>query len=292
MNTMKNRYALISMSVWLAACGGGGGSTTVPPIAVTPPVVVTPPTVTPPVVTPPVVTPPIVAGCTAPATTPTQVLFDGTPMLALCDGVYVEPTATAAQQLSLRQSVALAYAAVTDFYVNFTAPHPQMIFCQTAACRTYFMGTYGGVYSPLGYQLPGATYQAGKPTLFVTFTSFPNLGRQTIAHELTHTETLYRYGDGGVPAWFNEGVATMVGKSPDCTNQTVNWISDLRTVDSGIALAQATVDSSKGDSIYCQAQREVAAWVGANGMQKFYDLLSGVKAGQQFYSLYGNLINH
>lgn len=212
-------------------------------------------------------------------------------MLAICDGVYLEPSATADQQLSLRQSVALAYTAVSNFYGIFTAPHPQMVLCQTAACRTYFMGTYGGVYSPLGNQLPGATYQAGKPTLFVTYTSFPNQGRETIAHELTHTETLYRYGDGGVPAWFNEGVATMIGKSPDCTNQTVNWISDLRTVDGGAALEQATAEGSKGDAIYCQAARETAAWVSINGKQKFYDLLSGVKAGRQFYSLYGNLIN-
>ena len=291
MNTLKNRYALISMSVWLAACGGGGGSTTAPPVAVTPPVVVTPPIVTPPVVTPPVVIPPIVAACAAPTSTSAQVQFNGTPMLALCDGVYIEPTATADQQLSLRQSVALAYTAVTDFYGTFTAPHPQMIFCQTQSCRTYFMGSYGGVYSPLGFQLPGAAYQAGKPTLFVTYTSFPNLARETIAHELTHTETLYRYGDGGVPAWFNEGVATMIGKSPDCTNQTVNWITDLRTVDGAAALAQATADSSKGDAIYCQAHREVAAWVGINGKPKFIDLLTGVKSGQQFYTLYGNLIN-
>jgi hypothetical protein len=167
-----------------------------------------------------------------------------------------------------------------------------MIFCQTAACRTYFMGTYGGVYSPLGYQLPGTTYQAGKPTLFVTFTSFPNLGRQTIAHELSHVEFGFRVGEGGFPAWFNEGQAVMIGKSPDCTNQTISWISDLRTVDSGIALAQATADSNKGDAIYCQAEREVAAWFGANGKQKFFDLLTGVKAGQSFYTFYGNLINH
>nr|WP_315221110.1 hypothetical protein [uncultured Duganella sp.] len=274
------------VSAALVACGGGGSSS---PAVSNPPAPTGP--ITPVDPKPPVVTPPTISTCAAPTTTPAQVLFNGTPMLALCDGVYVEPTATADQQLSLRQSVALAYTAVTDFYGTFTAPRPQMIFCQTQSCRAYFMGSYGGVYSPLGFQLPGATYQAGKPTLFVTYTSFPNLGRETIAHELTHTETLYRYGAGGVPAWFNEGLATMIGKSPDCTNQTVNWITDLRTVDGAAALAQATADSSKGDAIYCQAQREVAAWVGINGKPKFIDLLTGVKSGQQFYTLYGNLIN-
>ncbi|NRR29046.1 hypothetical protein HSX11_02505 [Oxalobacteraceae bacterium] len=219
------------------------------------------------------------------------VLFNGTPMLAVCNGVYVEPAASAEEQLNLRESVALAYAAVTDFYTGFTAAHPDMILCKTAACRTYFMGTYAGVYSPLGFQLPGATYQAGKPTLFVTFTSFPNLGRQTIAHELSHVEFGFRIGDGGFPAWFNEGQAVLIGKSPDCTNQTVNWISDLRTLDGGAALANAVADSSKGDAIYCQSQREVAAWLAINGKQKFYDLLTGVKAGREFYSLYGNLVN-
>lgn len=280
------RLIPVALLLALAACGGGGSTSTSP---VAPPAVV----VTPPVVTPPVVVPPgEVAACALPITAQPQVLFNKTPMLNLCDGVYVEPTATADQQLNLRQSVAQAYAVVADFYGTFSAPHPQIILCQTAACRTYFMGTYGGVYSPLGFQLPGATYQAGKPTLFVTYTSFPNLGRQTIAHELSHVEFGYRIGDGGFPAWFNEGQAVMIGKSPDCTNQTVNWISDLRTVDSGTALAQATTDSNKGDAIYCQAEREVAAWVKLNGKQKFLDLLTGVKSGQQFYTLYGNVINH
>lgn len=289
MKNIKSSLAVISLSVWLAACGGGGGSssTATPPIATNPPTIPTNPT-------PPVVTPPTVAACAVPTTAQPQILFDKTPMLALCDGVYVEATATADQQLSLRQSVALAYTAVTDFYGSFNAPHPQMIFCQTQACRTYFMGTYVGAYSPLGFQLSGSSFYAAKPTVFVTYTSFPNLGRETIAHELTHTETIYRYDSGsssGVPAWFNEGAATMIGKSPDCTNYTVNWISDLRTVDGAAALAVATADSSKGDAIYCQAQREVAAWVGVNGKQKFIDLLAGVKSGQQFYTLYGNLIN-
>jgi hypothetical protein len=287
---MKNNAALLVASVCLTACGGGGGGNSTG--SATPPVTAPPVVVTPPVVTPPVVLPPTVAACAAPSSAQPQILFDKTPMLAVCDGVYVEPSATADQQLSLRQSVALAYTAVTDFYVNFTAPHPQMIFCQTAACRTYFMGSFAAVYAPLGFQLPGATYQAGTPTLYVTYTSYPNLGRQTIAHELSHVEFGFRIGGGGFPAWFNEGQATLVGKSPDCTNQTVNWISDLRSLDSGVALAQATADSSKGDAIYCQAEREVAAWVGVNGKQKFFDLLSGVKSGEQFYTLYGNLINH
>src|SRR5471032_2613456 len=114
MKIMKSRVALISMSAWLAACGGGGGSTPTPPIAVTPPVVIAPP-----IVTPPVVTPPTIAACAAPTTAQTPVLFNGTPMLGLCDNVYVEPTATADEQLSLRQSVALAYQTVTDFYTTF-----------------------------------------------------------------------------------------------------------------------------------------------------------------------------
>lgn len=237
---------------------------------------------------PPVVTPPTVATCPAAATAQSQVMFDKTPMLAICDGVYVEPTATADDQLALRQGVAAAYTAVTNFYGTFNAPHPQMIFCQTQTCRAYFMGSYAGVYSPLGFQLPSASYTSGKPTIFITYTSFVGQAHSnTVAHELTHTETLYRYGGGGVPSWFNEGIATLVGNYPDCTNQTVNWVTDLRTMDAAIAAT-----SSKGDALYCQSSREISAWVGINGKQKLFDLLAGVKAGQQFYNLYGNFINH
>ena len=233
------------------------------------------------------------ATCSAPIIPQLHLLFINTPMLALCYGVFVVPNPTAYEQLSLRQTVALAYDAVTGFYGTFTAHKPQMIFCQTQACRTYFMGSYGGVYSPLGFTIPGATYYAGIPTLFVTYTSFPNLGRQTVAHELSHVEFGFRVGDGNFPAWVNEGEATMIGKSPDCTNQTLNLISDLRTLDSGTAWDQATLtNSTTGNQIYCQAEREVAAWVGINGKQKFIDMLADVKAGQQFYTLYGNLINH
>src|SRR5471030_736954 len=287
---MKIKTALLVTSVWLTACGGGGGGNstdnTIPSVT-TPPVVVTPP-----VVTPPIVKPPTVAACAAPTTAQTPVLYNGTPMLSLCDGVYVEPTATADEQLSLRQSISLAYQTVTDFYTTFTAPHPRMILCQTASCRSYFMGTYAGVYAPVGYQLSGAQYTSGVPTIFLTYTSFPNLGRQSLAHELTHTETLFRYGDGGVPDWFNEGTATMVGGSPDCTGQTANLITDLSTSDVNDEFTVMAADSSKGTAVYCQAAREVEAWVAINGKQKFYDLLVGVKAGQQFSALYGPLINH
>lgn len=218
------------------------------------------------------------------------VLFDKTPMLAVCDGIYVEPTATAEEQLSLRQSVALAYAAVTDFYGTFTSIRPQMILCKTAACRTYFMGTYAGVFSGGGFQLSGATYTAGKQALFVTYTSFVNLGRGTIAHELAHAEFNMRVGGSNFPAWVNEGLATIIGKSPDCSPAYPKYISDLRTLDGGAALAVATADSNKGDAIYCQAASEVEAWLTKNGKAKFIDLLSKVKAGESFYSLYGPLL--
>lgn len=280
------RTLIITTSIALVACGGGGSSST--PVTTTPPTTPTGPT-TPVDPVPPIVTPPTVAACAAPATNQAQILFDKTPMLAICDGVYVEPTATADDQLALRQSVAGAYTTVTKFYGEFTAPHPQMVFCQTQSCRAYFMGSYAGVYSPLGFKLPNASYTAGKPTIFITYTGFVGQAHSlTVAHELTHTETLYRYGGGGVPSWFNEGIATLIGGYPNCTNQTVNYISDFRTVD----FEAATADSSKGDAIYCQASREVDAWVAANGKPKLLDLLAGVKAGQQFYTLYGNLINH
>ena len=277
------RIIVTITSAMLAACGGGSSST---PVTTTPPVTPTGPT-TPVDPTPPVVTPPA-AACAVPVTNQTQVLFDKTPMLAICDGVYVEPTATADDQLALRQSVAGAYTTVTKFYGEFTAPHPQMIFCQTQSCRSYFMGSYAGVYSPLGLKLPNASYTAGKPTIFITYTSFVGQAQSlTVAHELTHTETLYRYGGGGVPSWFNEGIATLVGNYPDCTRQTANYVSDFRTVDFEAVVA----DSSKGDAVYCQASREVNAWITVNGKPNLIDLLAGVKAGNQFYTLYGNLIN-
>ena len=303
---MKNSATLIAVALSLVACGGGGGGSSpapapvpVPPAlappVVTPPVVV-PPVVAPPVVVPPVVVPPVVAACAAPTVAQSVVLWAQTPMNAICAGVYIEPGVPADDELYQRQSVAFATAQITAYYGSMTAMQPDIILCKTAACRAFFVGTtFAAAQAGAGTRLPGATYITARTTIFVTYTSFLAFGRNTMTHELAHAELQARIvGGSGIPAWFNEGQATLIGKDPDCTNvSTVNVIADLTTLDIGAAWqAVANVPNLDGTPtrIYCQAQREVSAWVTKNGQPKYLALLASVKAGLPFYSVYGKLL--
>lgn len=307
---MKDKATLIAVALVVTACGGGGGSSTspapVPPASGTPPAVsppvTTPPVIVPPVVAPPVVVPPVVApvmaACAAPTTTQQAMMWGQTPMKAICAGVYIEPGATADEELYQRQSVAYAAQQITAYYGVMTVAQPDIILCKTQACRTYFMGTISAALQvgASGVVVPGATYKTQSPTIFVTYTSFLAFGRNTVVHELAHAEFGFRIAGGmGAPAWFNEGQATLIGKDPDCTGVTVNGTLDLTRLDNGADWIAATTGlgaagGDQGTRTYCQAQREVTAWVTKNGQPKYLALLASIKAGTPFYSAYGALL--
>ena len=304
---MRNAASYSAIAFSLAACGGGGGSdspstlvpTPTPPVA-TPPVVVPPvvpqPVVTPPV-TPPIVVPPpappAIAACSAPTSPDPVVLFGQTAMTNICGKVYLEPGTPAAEELHLRQSIVAGIDKVTAFYGGtFIGAQADAILCRTAACRTYFMGNFSGAFVPAGSRADAvATYIMARHTIAVTDTSHVNFGRGTIAHEMAHVEMAARIKGGmGVPAWFNEGQASINDEGNLCKNYSQNVVADLRTLDNGFAWNVATNTGATGTPIYCQANREVAAWIANNGKPAYLILLAKVKAGTPFYTAYGTLL--
>lgn len=315
----KNVFAITTIALTLAACGGGGSDsptsqptpTPQPPVVVQPPVVtppvVTPPVVQPPVVTPPVVTPPpvvqppvtppppvvVVPVCSAPTSPDPVVLFDRTPMSNPCVKMYVEPGVPAAEELHLRQSMALGIEKVTAFYGGtLMGEQADAIFCKTPACRTYFLGTMSGAFVGAGGKAIGATHIMARPTIAVSYSGHVNYGRGTVAHEMAHVEMNARIRGGmGVPTWFDEGQASINDEGNLCTQYTTNVVADLRTLDGGLAWLNAvTVSGLVGTQIYCQANREVSAWIAKNGKPAFLEMLAKIKTGTPFYTAYGPML--
>lgn len=292
---MKKIAIAFALVTFIAACGGGGGSTG--PVPPTPPVtlppVTTPPVVVPPVTVPPVVTNPETNGCAAVAYADPVVNFGTDAMANICRSVYVEPGTSADDIISLRSSVTLALKAVSEFYGPLRVVQPDIILCRTAACRQYFIGSFGAVSIGVGTQVPGSSYKAPRNSIMIVYPSFVALGRTTLAHELAHAELNARVAGGsGVPAWFNEGQAVMIGKDPDCTDITATPVANLRSLDNGVAWISATsAVSVVPTQIYCQANREVTAWIAKNGRTDFLMMLDQIKSGAPFDSVYGALIN-
>lgn len=301
---MKNVFGLTAIAFALGACGGGGSSPAPSPAPTPTPPVVTPPVVVPPVVTPPVVTPPpvvvpptpippVIAACAAPAVADPIVLFDRTAMNNICDKVYLEPGVPANEELANRQNISAGIATVTAFYGGtLVGAQADTILCRTAACRTYFLGTAGAVFVGAGGRASAtATHIVARDSIEMIYTSFVNYGKGTIAHEMSHVELNARIrGGSGVPAWFNEGQASIQDENNFCDQYTTNVVADLRTLDAGMAWNAATATGATGPQIYCQANREVSAWIVKNGKPAYLNLLAQVKARTPFYTAYGALL--
>ena len=95
---------------------------------------------------------------------------------------------------------------------------------------------------------------------------------------------------GSLPAWFNEGLATYVGREPDCTGVTVTSRIDLTQYDDEATWTAWTNTQPNFTNAYCQARAEVAAWVAVHGATGVERLLTDVAAGQSFDTLYGPLL--
>ena len=264
----------------------------VPPV-VKPPVV--PPVVTPPV-TPPIVVPPpappVLAACVAPLSPDPVELFGQIAMANICGKVYLEPGTPAAAELHLRQSILYGIGKVTAFYGGtLVGSQADSILCRTSECRTYFMGAFSGASIGAGSRADStSTHIMARVTIAVIYTSHVNYGRGTISHEMAHVELNARIKGGmGVPAWFNEGQASINDDHNFCGQFTHNVVTDLRTLDGGLAWQTAT-RTANGSAIYCQANREVTAWIAKNGKPAYLNLLAQVKAGTPFYTAYGALL--
>ena len=121
----------------------------------------------------------------------------------IADNVYVDPVTPAAQRKAIIAGVEKARVRVAAFYGVLKAA-PRIVVCRSQACARTF-GTRGA---------KGVAY-AWHAILLTNSRIFTVIA----AHELAHIELHWRMGlvgwlRGTVPAWFDEGLATLISQDP------------------------------------------------------------------------------
>jgi hypothetical protein len=217
--------------------------------------------------------------------------YDGrTPMIEL-GPMWLDPATTAEEQASIAQSLAQAQANNLAAYGQRLGS-PKVVWCKTLECAAFFAGTDGRSHATQGNGKPrrGAQYGFPFPAIVITpqHKSKSDTATNVFTHELSHIELRARLHGASIPAWFNEGVATYLGGGQDCRLK-VRGIDDLFELETG---AQWLDYTNRGNPTkartYCQASREVGAWIEEHGgFAAVLHLLNRRAAGAAFYSLYG-----
>jgi hypothetical protein len=227
-----------------------------------------------------------VPGCPPAAADAPPIRFDGGEMIALCRDLVVDPTIDAATRRRLADDFVEARAHVARQLGKREAPDPLVVVCAADACSAHFAGVANrSVVLAPGQRLAGARFKA--PRLAIVLVVADAQARGTLAHELTHLETRARLGRGQVPAWFDEGLAVVIGGEPRCTGKEPRGIDDLRRLAHADAWSEYTNVPGTLIPTYCQAHAEVDAWVRAHGKDKALDLLAQVRDGARFEDVYG-----
>jgi TonB family protein len=215
--------------------------------------------------------------------------FGATPLMPLCEQVFVDPAARPERAAALREAQAKAARRVADLFGPLRARPPLTIFCESDACRVYFSGPArrSCIIKP-GETAPGGRFASGgEPTIVVDRTD--ERGVNELAHDLAHVELRARVGEVFIPQWFNDGLATLASDEPGCSGNEELVVADLRSLDDRDAWAemQAHVSLGTRGAVYCEARRAVTAWLDAHGGNAaLAALLQDLAAGQPFYAAY------
>ena len=259
----------------MSACGGGGSGNSDASIA-------------------PIPLAPIAIDCKLPLPEKYSVSFtsnSGTvTMKALCANIFIDPSAEVANQALLSNSYTAAIQANKAFYGTLSLTDPDVVACNYTAsnCANYFSGaTLRNRILPPNIRF--ASYSAPRWTV-VLISASATANTSIMAHELAHFELAARIGNGQVPAWFNEGLATYIGSEPNCASVTVKGITDLTQLSTSAQWETYTNNFQIIDATYCQARAEVAAWINSRGKAAIPQLLADVRAGGSFNALYGRLL--
>lgn len=231
----------------------------------------------------------LTAGCAARVLPPPRagsISFAGMNMMPLDGDTYVEPATPPPIQERLRQLTLRAAGRIDAFYGARVGPRPLVIFCGTEPCRLHFVGPTRRSWSLApGHRADGARYVARDRQTIIVVRTDPH-AEQVLTHELSHVELQARARPGRAPTWFDEGVATYLGREQDCASVTPTPIARLSGLDDDDAWFAWT--SRRGALIpaYCGARREVAAWLERHGVAQLLALLDGLRAGRSFDELY------
>lgn len=168
------------------------------------------------------------------------------------------------------------------FYYGELVSVPDILFCSSMECYRKF----GGI---------GLGYTRGNNILI----SPSGWRTAIISHELSHVELATRLGGAQevvdrVPQWFDEGVAVMVSMAHEFSDAA--WEEACRKGEGSPRLRELEsmagwnrVTGANGVNMqlsYGTARQEVARWYAAVGRKGLDDLISALKARQDFHMAY------
>ncbi|MGW8391608.1 hypothetical protein [Pseudoduganella sp. HUAS MS19] len=212
------------------------------------------------------------------------------------DRMVYEKSFTQAESDRFRPLIQAAFDRVAAFYGERQGVTPDIYFCKSAACARFLLGPEFRSYSDIrgGQRYLNGRHLFDNPSIVVTTlasNAFATDARllSVLSHELSHLELYARAAGRHVPAWFNEGLASMVGGRA-CT-PGASGIDDLSKLSAMRDWLDHTRSrNSQSNATYCQAKAEVEAWAVRHGGPKgIVALLAGLRE-KDFASQYGALL--
>lgn len=211
--------------------------------------------------------------------------------------VVYERSFTPAEQERVKPLIVAGMNRVAEFYGQRKGALPDFLFCKSAACARYVGGSEWRSFTVNkgARRWEDGQYWFERPTIVINA-----LARQpqasdehlqsVLAHELAHVELYARAGGTEkVPAWFNEGLASIIG---DIRCQPGSrGVDDLaKLAVSGAWIQHTRPSGGLAGATYCQAGMEVLAWIERRGgAQAVLDLLAGLSK-KSFESQYGAFV--
>lgn len=227
------------------------------------------------------VQPTIVAACLPAKADDPHPDFDGNVLTEVCHGLYVEPSVPWAQRELAKRWYGEASTEVERLFRS-DAEAPMAIVCVTESCMRSFAGP----------TLRSRAMMQPWPTVVIHGLDRSTKG--TLVHEMVHiaiarkSEANHR----GLPAWFDEGVATYVGDNVACNAEMRPAIDDVRRLRAGHAWEAFTDRPNKLEATYCQARAEVVAWLGGRKRSAIVDAIDAVLLqGRPFDEVYGRSLD-
>ena len=185
----------------------------------------------------------------------------------IADDIYVDPVIPPAQRKAIVLSIERARRRVAAFFGSLKAA-PRIVVCRSQACAGTF-GTRGA---------KGVAY-AWHAILLTNSRIFTVIA----AHELTHIELHWRMGlvgwlRGTVPAWFDEGLATLVSKDPrfrhDSPAEAVREIMTVRSYLGQWAQYTGRVGWRTAYGAASTRVRQLRRRIGHAGLKRFVERLA------------------
>lgn len=184
----------------------------------------------------------------------------------LADNVYIDPVTPPAERRRISAGLARARRRVARFFGRLEAT-PTIVICQTRQCAAMF-----GTHDAKGIAFAWHAILLTKTRLFSVIA----------AHEYAHTELHWRMGLRGwllgtVPAWFNEGLATLISEDPrfqhDWPRQDVRAMMSVRSYLGDWARYTERVGWRTAYGAARTRVRQLERRIGRAGLRRFVDRL-------------------